>query len=77
MSNESLAVPLKDALERLGTYIQAESNNKENLAAYASLPNEERRAVLENSVLELINDDGFAQLCEDLYGVWQRIGLGP
>jgi hypothetical protein len=77
MTDESLAAPLTDALERLSPYIQTEPNDKENLAAYASLPNEERRAVLESSVIELINDDGFAQLCEDLYGVWQRIGLGP
>lgn len=77
LTDESFAAPLKHALQRIGPYIQSESNNKENLNAYASLSNEERRAVLENSVIELINDDGFAQLCEDLYGVWQRIGLGP
>jgi hypothetical protein len=34
-----------------------------------------RLAQLEEMVAACVRDEGFAVLCEDLEGLWQRIGL--
>lgn len=72
---ESFAAPLNDVLERMGPYLDPTFNDKENLASYAALPNEERMRILEGEIIRLIGDESFAQLCEDLGACWQRIGL--
>lgn len=64
------------ALSGIVPQTQPRTHDKENLASYVSLPFDERKTVLENAIIECIQDDGFKQLCEDMYGVWQRIGFG-
>jgi hypothetical protein len=74
--SESFAAPLKDALERIRPHLDPISNEKDNLASYATLPNEERMRILEDHLIHLIGYDSFLQLCEDLNACWERIGVG-
>ena len=45
------------------------------LAAYAALPEAERRAGLNHVIMELLMDDNFKTLCEDMDASWRRSGL--
>ena len=47
-----------------------------NLEEYALRPVDERRAAVDDMIMELIVDPGFATLCEDVEASWKRIGLG-
>ena len=71
-SDESLSASPKDVPERIRQYLDHE---RESLACYATLPNEERMKILDGQIIPLIGDESFAQLCEDLTPCWQRIGL--
>ncbi|KAJ5956035.1 hypothetical protein N7501_010314 [Penicillium viridicatum] len=58
------------------------SNNKapgpteDHLAQYLSSPTAERITFLENWMCELIDDDNFMTLCEDVDGTWRRFAFG-
>ncbi|KIW04194.1 hypothetical protein, variant [Verruconis gallopava] len=74
---------LRNALDRVGSamtptspQIACQHLEKENLASYAGMPYEERMAVLEKLIVEGVADENFITLCEDVFGCWQRIGLG-
>ncbi|KUM59783.1 hypothetical protein ACN42_g7350 [Penicillium freii] len=60
----------------------SKSNNKapgpaeDQLAQYLSSPTAERIAFLENWMCELIDDDSFMTLCEDVDGTWRRFAFG-
>ena len=45
------------------------------LAEYVALPEAERRVGLNQVLMELIMDDNFVTLCEDVEASWRRIGL--
>ena len=45
------------------------------LAEYAALPEAERRAGLNHIIMELLMDDNFKTLCEDMDASWRGIGL--
>jgi len=77
ISNRSLETPIDQIVDRLMSYVDSSGTDKESLGSYARLSNEERKTIIEGAVIDLIKDDNFAQLCEDLHGTWQRIGLGP
>ena len=47
-----------------------------DLTAYLSNPTSERTAIIQSWVCNLVQDDGFLQLCEDVEGAWGRIALG-
>lgn len=51
------------------------AGEQENLEAYAAMPATERMAVLDDWVAELIGDEGFLALCQDVDGCWRRIGV--
>ncbi|KAJ5173214.1 hypothetical protein N7492_005807 [Penicillium capsulatum] len=46
------------------------------LALYLSSPTPERVAFLENWMCELIEDDGFMRLCQDVEATWRRFAFG-
>jgi hypothetical protein len=46
-----------------------------DLGEYASRPKEERRAAIDDMIVELIMDPHFATLCEDVEAAWKRTGL--
>lgn len=48
----------------------------EQLALYVSRPTPERTAFLENWMCELIEDDNFMTLCQDVEGTWRRFAFG-
>ena len=76
IGNGSLETPIDQIVDRLMSYVGSSRTDKESLGSYARLSNEERKTIIEGAVIDLIKDDNFAQLCEDLHGTWQRIGLG-
>ncbi|KAJ5612527.1 hypothetical protein N7510_005721 [Penicillium lagena] len=47
-----------------------------SLSQYFSAPTAERTAMLENWMCELLEDDKFMVLCEDVEGVWRRFAFG-
>ncbi|RJE25270.1 hypothetical protein PHISCL_02420 [Aspergillus sclerotialis] len=47
-----------------------------DLTAYLSNPTDERTAIIQNWFSNLIQDDAFLQLCQDVEGAWGRIALG-
>ena len=47
-----------------------------DLAEYAAMPEEERLAALDAFIVNLVSNDNFAVLCEDVEKSWRRIGLG-
>lgn len=49
---------------------------EDQLAAYLSFPNPERVQFLENWMCELIDDDGFMTLCQDVEATWRRFAFG-
>lgn len=49
---------------------------EDNLALYLASPTPERVAFLENWMCELIEDDKFMQLCQDVEGTWRRFAFG-
>ncbi|KAJ5418033.1 uncharacterized protein N7487_001583 [Penicillium crustosum] len=55
---------------------KAPGTTEDHLAQYLSLPTVERIAFLENWMCELINDDSFMTLCEDVDGTWRRFAFG-
>ncbi|KAJ5435114.1 hypothetical protein N7491_005709 [Penicillium cf. griseofulvum] len=48
----------------------------DHLARYLSSPTAERIVFLENWMCELIDDDSFMALCEDVDGTWRRFAFG-
>lgn len=53
------------------------ANNVENqLSLYLSSPTPERIAFLENWMCELIEDDRFMTLCQDVEATWRRFAFG-
>ena len=50
--------------------------SESDLIKYAELPEKERLATLDNLILDLVWDENFAVLCEDVEKSWRRIGLG-
>ena len=55
---------------------EATSGDAGNLAAYATLPADKRRMVINDWMMQHIEDDDFLMLCQDVWGCWRRIGLG-
>jgi hypothetical protein len=49
---------------------------EEQLAGYLASPTSERIAFLENWMCELIEDDNFMTLCQDVEGTWRRFAFG-
>ncbi|OQE06801.1 hypothetical protein PENVUL_c016G03278 [Penicillium vulpinum] len=49
---------------------------EDDLARYLSSPTAERIVFLENWMCELIDDDDFMALCEDVDGTWRRFAFG-
>jgi hypothetical protein len=49
---------------------------EDHLARYLSSPTAERIVFLENWMCELIDDDSFMALCEDVDGTWRRFAFG-
>ncbi|KAJ5328044.1 hypothetical protein N7452_008434 [Penicillium brevicompactum] len=48
----------------------------DQLTEYLAHPTPERIAFLENWMCELIEDDGFMTLCQDVEGTWRRFAFG-
>jgi hypothetical protein len=55
---------------------KAPGQTEDHLAQYLSSPTAERIAFLENWMCELIDDDSFMTLCEDVDGTWRRFAFG-
>ena len=55
---------------------EAPTLTEDHLARYLSSPTAERIAFLENWMCELIDDDSFMTLCEDVDGTWRRFAFG-
>ncbi|KAJ5196115.1 hypothetical protein N7449_006594 [Penicillium cf. viridicatum] len=55
---------------------KAPGPTEDHLAQYLSSPTAERIAFLENWMCELIDDDSFMTLCEDVDGTWRRFAFG-
>ncbi|KZF21074.1 hypothetical protein L228DRAFT_284146 [Xylona heveae TC161] len=51
------------------------SSHAESLVDYSSLPNDERLAALDTMICNLIEDENFITLCQDVENTWRRIGL--
>ncbi|KOS43344.1 hypothetical protein ACN38_g5731 [Penicillium nordicum] len=54
----------------------ARGPTEDHLAQYLSSPTADRIAFLENWMCELIDDDSFMTLCEDVDGTWRRFAFG-
>ncbi|KXG48195.1 uncharacterized protein PGRI_020650 [Penicillium griseofulvum] len=52
------------------------ASTEDHLARYLSSPTAERIVFLENWMCELIDDDNFMALCEDVDGTWRRFAFG-
>ncbi|EON68649.1 hypothetical protein W97_07907 [Coniosporium apollinis CBS 100218] len=67
----------RDCVHRVAALIAAAdpAAEQENSEAYAAMPANERMAVLDDWVVELIGDEGFLALCRDVEGCWRRIGF--
>ena len=50
--------------------------SEDRLASYLSAPTPERVAFLENWMCELIEDDKFMALCQDVESTWRRFAFG-
>jgi hypothetical protein len=55
---------------------KAPALTEDHLSRYLSSPTAERIAFLENWMCELIDDDKFMTLCEDVDGTWRRFAFG-
>ncbi|CAI7644432.1 unnamed protein product [Penicillium glandicola] len=55
---------------------KAPTRTEDLLAQYLSSPTAERIAFLEKWMCELIDDDNFMALCEDVDGTWRRFAFG-
>jgi hypothetical protein len=55
---------------------KASALTEDHLSRYLSSPTAERIAFLENWMCELIDDDKFMTLCEDVDGTWRRFAFG-
>ncbi|CAG7938663.1 unnamed protein product [Penicillium nalgiovense] len=55
---------------------KAPALTEDHISRYLSSPTAERTAFLENWMCELINDDNFMTLCEDVDGTWRRFAFG-
>lgn len=54
----------------------APASIEEELTAYLSSPSSERVQFIENWMCELINDDRFMTLCQDVEATWKRFAFG-
>ncbi|KAL8964320.1 MAG: hypothetical protein Q9197_006961, partial [Variospora fuerteventurae] len=71
-----LPPPPPPALPNLAEEKKKRSQGQVVEEAYAALPEEERVKVLDGVVCELIGDERFVGLVEDVERCWRRIGLG-
>lgn len=55
---------------------QSATLSENQLSAYLGAPTPERIAFLENWMCELIEDDGFMALCQDVEVIWRRFAFG-
>lgn len=55
---------------------QSTAISEDQLSAYLGAPTPERIAFLENWMCELIEDDGFMALCQDVEVTWRRFAFG-
>ncbi|KAJ6188496.1 hypothetical protein N7519_003404 [Penicillium mononematosum] len=55
---------------------KAPALTEDHLSRYLSSPTAERIAFLENWMCDLIDDDKFLTLCEDVDGTWRRFAFG-
>ncbi|KAJ5287424.1 hypothetical protein N7478_003110 [Penicillium angulare] len=56
--------------------IQPAAISAEQLSTYLSTPTPERIELLENWMCELIEDDKFMELCQDVEATWKRFAFG-
>ncbi|KAJ5669670.1 hypothetical protein N7462_010740 [Penicillium macrosclerotiorum] len=54
----------------------ADISVEDQLSLYLASPTEERIAFLENWMCELIEDEQFMTLCQDVEGTWKRFAFG-
>ncbi|KAJ5759344.1 hypothetical protein N7520_006500 [Penicillium odoratum] len=59
-----------------GKAAQPTAISKDQLSAYLGAPTPARTAFLENWICELIEDDGFMALCQDVEVTWRRFAFG-
>ncbi|KAJ5646785.1 hypothetical protein N7490_003157 [Penicillium lividum] len=59
-----------------GKATQPTAISKDQLSAYLGAPTPARIAFLENWMCELIEDDGFMALCQDIEVTWRRFAFG-
>ena len=52
------------------------TEEQDALAGYADMAYNERMAVLEKMIVEMVDNENFITLCEDVQSCWQRIGFG-
>lgn len=55
---------------------QPTATSENQLSTYLGAPTPERIAFLENWMCELIEDDGFMALCQDVEVTWRRFAFG-
>lgn len=63
-------------LLRPKTLFKPTSTNKDQLAAYAAQPEDERLVALDSMICDYLDDENFVKLVEDMDKTWRRIGLG-
>ena len=69
--------PARDCVDRVAALVSAENAvaEQENLSSFAALPANERMVVLDDWIAELIGDESFLALCQDVAACWRRIGF--
>ena len=73
---EEFAQTVDDFVRKHGSHPAPIEPPISDLAEYAAMPEEERLAALDAFILNLVSNDNFAVLCEDVEKSWRRIGLG-
>lgn len=54
----------------------ADPNNEASLEEYEALSLEDRKAVLDKFMMDMLENPAFTTLCEDVENCWRRIALG-
>lgn len=73
-SPENADTQLVQTQEYIPTYGNTSTENQ--LEQYVKSPSAERIAFLENWMCELLDDDKFLTLCQDVEGTWRRFAFG-
>lgn len=92
LSKDFESIPPEDYMSRLDHWVRKyqdfpvpipkaaaalpSSTEKEQLAAFAAQPEEDRLKVLDGMICEYLEDENFVKLVEDVQMTWRRIGLG-